>query len=214
MINIILTELLIFIVKPAFPCAITCNIPEKGHVMVKQNPIHLNLNVRGLAPSATLAINEKSAQMQARGLPVYRLGLGQSPFPIPERVVQSLRDHAHEKDYLPVGGLGKLKEAVASFNNRLQGIQTNPDFVMIGPGSKELIFLLQLVYYGDLVIPTPSWVSYSPQARIVGRHVYWVPTSPDNFWRMSPDQLDKLCRTDPDKPTLAPVGEEIYIWIL
>jgi aspartate aminotransferase len=74
---------------------------------------------------------------------------------------------------------------------------------MIGPGSKELIFILQLVYYGDLVIPTPSWVSYSPQARIVGRHVYWVPTSPDNYWRMSPDQLEKICRTDPEKPRIA-----------
>lgn len=171
--------------------------------MPNKNPIHLNLNVRGLAPSATLAINEKSAEMESKGLPVYRLGLGQSPFPVPERVVQALRDHAHEKDYLPVGGLKKLREAVASFNMRTQGIQTNPDLVMIGPGSKELIFILQLVYYGDLVIPTPSWVSYSPQARIVGRHVYWVPTSPDNFWRMSPDQLEKICRTDPEKPRIA-----------
>ncbi len=171
--------------------------------MSKQNPIHLNLNVRGLAPSATLAINEKSAEMQANGKPVFRLGLGQSPFPVPERVVQALRDHAHEKDYLPVGGLKKLREAVASFNLRTQEIPTNPDYVMIGPGSKELIFILQLVYYGDLVIPTPSWVSYSPQARIVGRHVYWLPTSPDNYWRMSPDQLEKICRTDPDKPRIA-----------
>jgi len=95
------------------------------------------------------------------------------------------------------------REAVASFNQRTQGIRTNPDYVMIGPGSKELIFILQLVYYGDLVIPTPSWVSYSPQARIVGRHVYWVPTSPDNYWRMSPDQLENICRTDPDKPRIA-----------
>lgn len=171
--------------------------------MVKQNPIHLNLNVRGLAPSATLAINEKSAELQAQGKPVYRLGLGQSPFPVPDRVVQALRDHAHEKDYLPVGGLKKLREAVASFNLRTQKVQTNPDHVMIGPGSKELIFILQLVYYGDLVIPTPSWVSYSPQARIAGRHVYWVPTSPDNYWRMSPDQLEKICRTDPEKPRIA-----------
>ena len=203
MINIILTELLIFSMQPASICATACKILQYGYVMVKQNPIHLNLNVRGLAPSATLAINEKSAEMQARGLPVYRLGLGQSPFPVPERVVQALRDHAHEKDYLPVGGLRELREAVAAFNLRTQGIQTNPDLVMIGPGSKELIFILQLVYYGDLMIPTPSWVSYSPQARIVGRHVYWVPTSPDNFWRMSPDQLDKICRTDPDKPRIA-----------
>ena len=171
--------------------------------MPKQNTIHLNLNVRGLAPSATLAINEKSAEMQARGLPVYRLGLGQSPFPVPERVVQSLRDHAHEKDYLPVSGLKALRESVAAYNLRTQGIETHPDFVMIGPGSKELIFILQLVYYGDLLIPTPSWVSYSPQARIVGRHVYWVPTSPDNYWRMSPDMLEKICRTDPDKPRIA-----------
>jgi aspartate aminotransferase len=171
--------------------------------MVKSNPVHLNLNVRGLAPSATLAINEKSARLKSEGLPVYRLGLGQSPFPVPDRVVQALRDHAHEKDYLPVSGLKPLREAVAGFNMRTQGIRTNPDLVMIGPGSKELIFLLQLVYYGDLVIPTPSWVSYSPQARIVGRHVYWVPTSPENYWRMSPDQLEKLCRTDPDKPRIA-----------
>lgn len=171
--------------------------------MGTQNHVNLNLNVRGLAPSATLAINEKSAELRAQGKPVYRLGLGQSPFPVPDRVVQSLRDNAHRKDYLPVHGLYGLREAVAGFNEREQGIRTDPGLVMIGPGSKELIFILQLVYYGDLVIPTPSWVSYSPQARIVGRHVYWVPTSPDNYWRMSPDQLEKICRTDPDKPRIA-----------
>jgi aspartate aminotransferase len=170
--------------------------------LAKQNTIHLNLNVRGLSPSATLAINEKSQEMQEQGRSVYRLGLGQSPFPIPGRVVQALRDNAHQKAYLPVKGLNMLREAVASFNMRTQGIKTLPENVMIGPGSKELIFILQLVYYGDLVIPTPSWVSYSPQARIVGRPVYWVPTSSNNFWRLSPDQLDKICRTDPDRPRI------------
>ena len=171
--------------------------------MAKNNPVHLNLNVRGLATSATLAINEKSAELKSKGFPVFRLGLGQSPFPVPDRVVQSLRDHAHEKDYLPVSGLRSLRESVARFNKRTQGIETNPDFVMIGPGSKELIFILQLVYYGDLVIPRPSWVSYSPQARIIGRHVYWVPTSKENYWRMSPEMLESICRTDPDKPRIA-----------
>lgn len=170
--------------------------------MAKQNPINLNLNVRGLSPSATLAINEKSQELQAQGREVYRLGLGESPFPVPERVVQALRDNAQQKSYLPVRGLLPLREAVSSFNRRTEGIDTLPENVMIGPGSKELIFLLQLVYYGDLVIPTPSWVSYSPQARIVGRHVYWVPTFADNFWRLSPDQLDKICRTDPERPRI------------
>jgi aspartate aminotransferase len=40
---------------------------------------------------------------------------------------------------------------------------------LIGPGSKELMFLIRITYYGDLVIPTPSWVSYAPQAEIIGR---------------------------------------------
>jgi aspartate aminotransferase len=170
--------------------------------MAGQNRINLNLNVRGLSPSATLAINEKSQELQQQGRSIYRLGLGQSPFPVPARVVQALRDNAHQKAYLPVKGLHALREAVASFNMRIQGIETLPENVMIGPGSKELIFILQLVYYGDLVIPTPTWVSYSPQARIVGHHVYWVPTYADNFWRLSPDQLDKICRTDPDRPRI------------
>ena len=39
--------------------------------------------------------------------------------------------------------------------------------------------MLQLVYYGDLVIPTPSWVSYAPQAHIIGRHVNWLQTLPE-----------------------------------
>ena len=124
--------------------------------MAKQNAIHLNMNVRGLSTSATLAINEKSRDLQAQGRTVFRLGLGQSPFPVPERVVQALRDNADKKAYLPVRGLFPLREAVGNFNLRTQRIETLPENVMIGPGSKELIFLLQLVYYGDLVIPTPS----------------------------------------------------------
>lgn len=163
-------------------------------------PVNLNLNVRGLAPSATLAINEQCAGLVKEGRKVFRLGLGQSPFPVPHSVVEALRRHAHQKDYLPVKGLPALKEAIAGFNKRTQGINTHPDDVLIGPGSKELIFILQLVYYGDIVIPTPSWVSYSPQARIVGRHVNWVPAGAENDYRLSPEKLDLICRTDPGRP--------------
>lgn len=167
----------------------------------KQAPaIHLNLNVRGLTPSATLAINERCNQLIKQGRTIYKLGLGQSPFPVPERVVESLRQNAHEKDYLPVRGLPALRKAIADFLLRTQGVERSADDVIIGPGSKELIFILQLVYYGDLIIPTPSWVSYSPQARIIGRHVYWAPTTSENNWRLSPEKLDLICRTDPDRP--------------
>lgn len=162
--------------------------------------VNLNLNVRGLSPSATLMINERSNELLKQGKNVYKLGLGQSPFPVPEIVQEALRKNAHQKDYLPVKGLLPLREAIAAFNFRHQGIKCTADNIMIGPGSKELIFILQLVYYGELIIPTPSWVSYSPQARIAGRHVTWVPTSEDNDWRLSPEKLDLICRSDPDRP--------------
>lgn len=169
--------------------------------MGKKKPdVNLNLNVRGLKPSATLAINEKSNELIAQGRTVYKLGLGQSPFPVPKRVVQSLKEHSSEKDYLPVKGLKKLQEAVAHFNKRMHKIDTRPEDVLIGPGSKELIFVLQLVFYGDIIIPTPGWVSYSPQARIIGRHVHFLSASSDNKWRVTPEQLEKLCKSDPYRP--------------
>ena len=164
--------------------------------------INLNLNIRGLQPSATLAINEQCRQMILEGKEVFRFGLGQSPFPVPDSVVESLKNNAHQKDYLPVKGLPQLREAVANHNFRHEKIKINPDNVLIGPGSKELIFILQMVYYGDLIIPTPSWVSYSPQAQIIGRHVHWATTSQNNFWRLSYEELDALCCKDPERPRI------------
>ncbi|HXI02807.1 MAG TPA: pyridoxal phosphate-dependent aminotransferase, partial [Candidatus Saccharimonadales bacterium] len=67
---------------------------------------------------------------------------------------------------------------------------------------KELMFILQLVYYGDLIIPTPTWVSYAPQAQIIGRHVRWLPTEPGNGWQMTARQLDALCSEDPGRPRI------------
>jgi len=164
--------------------------------------VHLNLNVRGLPPSATLAINERSNALLAEGRNVYKLGLGQSPFPVPEPVVESLRAHAHEKDYLPVQGLATLRDAVAAYHDRREGLRRVGDDVLIGPGSKELMFLLQLAYYGDLLVPTPSWVSYAPQAHIIGRHVRWLKTRADNGWLLTPDELDAFCSDDSGRPRL------------
>jgi aspartate aminotransferase len=164
--------------------------------------VDLNLNVRGLGQSATLAINERSAALQRQGRQIFRLGLGQSPFPVPAPVVEELKANAHQKDYLPVCGLWKLREAVAEYFRRTQEIDASPEGVIIGPGSKELMFLTQLVYYGDLVIPTPSWVSYAPQAQIIGRQVHWLPTSRDNDWRLTAAELASFCAVDPGRPRL------------
>jgi aspartate aminotransferase len=75
--------------------------------------INLNLNVRGLSPSATLLINEKSNAMQMEGKKIYKFGLGQSPFPVPDTVVDALKKNAFQKEYLPVKGLPQLQQADA-----------------------------------------------------------------------------------------------------
>jgi aspartate aminotransferase len=162
--------------------------------------VSLRLNIRGMNPSATLAIQERCAALRAARREVFRLGLGQSPFPVPRPVVEELQANAHQKDYLPVRGLPALREAVAEYHHRSQGIARTADDVIIGPGSKELMFILQLVYYGDLVIPSPAWVSYAPQAKIVGRPISWIHTLRENDWRLMPDELEAVCRDDPDRP--------------
>ena len=113
--------------------------------MQNQPDMHLNLNVRGLPISATLAINEKSNELIRQGKTILKLGLGQSPFPVPQVIEEELKANAFQKDYLPVTGLKELREAVAGYHHR-QGIHVEPDHVMIGPGSKELMFKFKLKF--------------------------------------------------------------------
>ena len=164
--------------------------------------VSLNSNVRGLPLSATLAINEHSARLIKQGKQIYKLGLGQSPFPVPQPVIEALKENAHQKAYQPVEGLAELREAVAHYHNRTQGVECDGGDVLIGPGSKELMFLVQLVYFGDLVIPTPSWVSYAPQAHILARQVHWLPTYFEHGWRLTPEEIESLCKKDPDRPRI------------
>ncbi len=161
--------------------------------MNTDKPVSLNLNIRDLTQSATLEINDLCTKLKSEGKTVYRLGLGQSPFPVPTPVVNTLKLHAHQKDYLPVKGLRELRGAVAEFHRKKDGVDVHPDRVLIGPGSKELMFLLQLVYYGELIVPTPCWVSYVPQAKIVGRSVRLIPSRRENKWHITAEELEKLC---------------------
>lgn len=160
--------------------------------------VSLNLNVRGLNHSATLAINDLSNELRSNGKAIYRVGLGQSPFPVPVPVVDALKLHAHEKDYLPARGLYALREAVAEFHRKKDGIDARAQYVIIGPGSKELMFLLQLVYYGELLVPTPCWVSYIPQAKIIGRQISLIHTNAKDHWKMTARRLEEHCRSEED----------------
>jgi len=163
------------------------NVTEKKH-------LYLNPNVVGLKESPTLRINQHCKELAAKGRHIYKLGLGQSPFPVPESVVNALRLYAPHKDYLHVQGLPELRKAVAEFHRKKDGVDILPSNVIIGPGSKELLFLLQMVFEGEVIIPSPSWVSYLPQAKIIGNTIHVLHTKSEEQWRLMPEQLETFCK--------------------
>jgi aspartate aminotransferase len=59
------------------------------------------------------------------------------------------------------------------------------------------MFLLQLVHRGPLALPSPSWVSYAPQADIIGKKVEWIATPDNEGGRLTPKGLDQLCEANP-----------------
>lgn len=149
----------------------------------------------------------RSDALRSSGVQVYKFGLGQSPFPVFEPMVRALREHAAEKDYLNVTGLLQLREAIAAFQNRqfpcLDGTHAaTAEGVLVGPGSKELLFLLQLAYYGELLLPQPSWVSYGPQAQLIGRPLSWLRTQQRGAWKVTPEALATYCSKHPNTPRL------------
>lgn len=179
-----------------------CTVHKHCCPMVLTLAHKLSPSVADLKPSATLLINERSKTLAAAGKKVYRLGFGQSPFPVPGEVVQALRDHASEKDYLPGRGLYALREAVAGFTQKTKGLACSAEDVMIGPGSKELMFSLQMALDADLLLPSPSWVSYEPQAHILQKKTHWLETREEDGWRLQAATLDRACAASPARSKL------------
>ncbi len=162
------------------------------------NNNHLNIRLKHVKPSATLVINEYSLELIKQGVEVFKFGFGQSPFPIPNRIVKALQDNAHQKDYLPVKGLYQLRKEVSSFFNRNYGLPSSSDDVMIGPGSKELIYNFQVAYnIEELLLPSPSWVSYEPQARLNNHKTIWISTTEENGWKIKPIDIIDHCQNSP-----------------
>ena len=144
-----------------------------------------------LKPSSTLVINEKSKELIEKGKKVYKFGFGQSPFPVPEKIVSALKDNAHRKEYLPIQGLGRLRESISKNLKKKTGIFYPKDNIVITPGSKEAMLLLHVAFNGEIILSAPSWVSYEPQA-IIGRNkVHWIQTTRENNWFPTSIQLEK-----------------------
>ena len=151
-------------------------------------------NFEDIKTSSTLAINELSKKLEKEGREIFKFGLGQSPFPIPSNIVKELQNNAHKKEYLNVSGLFELRKKIAQYHSEKNKYSYIADEVIIGPGSKELIFQAQLILEGDLLLPIPSWVSYEPQAHILNKKIHWIETTAKDNWHLSPKSLDNHCK--------------------
>lgn len=125
--------------------------------------------------SPTLASNEMVLQRRAEGKRVLHMGFGEAPFPVAPRLKEALKNAAHRKDYLPTSGLRELRAAVLEYYAQKTGLNPDDFDVIIAPGSKLVLYALQMAIAGDLLMCVPSWVSYGPQAIMVKTNVIKVP---------------------------------------
>ena len=144
-----------------------------------------------LKESSTLVINEKSKELILKGKKVYQFGFGQSPFPVPEKIVEALKKNAHRKEYLPIQGLIDLREKISKYLFKRTGNDYPKENILITPGSKEAMLLIQIAFNGEILIPAPGWVSYEPQAEIGSNKVHWLETSRSNNWFPTGKELEK-----------------------
>ena len=155
--------------------------------------------VKDLEPSSTLKINEISKNLEERGKKIIKFGFGQSPFQIPADIVNALKNNAYQNSYLPMQGLKELREVVAKYTSIKKDYKYESKNVIIGPGSKELMFLLHVLFDGDIILPAPSRVSYAPQA-ILGRNkIELIQTKRENNWFPKGEEIEKIILKDKNK---------------
>ena len=155
--------------------------------------------VKDLKPSSTLLINETSRKLEEQGKKIFKFGFGQSPFKVPEDVVRELKNNAHQNKYLPMQGLSELRNAVAKYTSKKKNYNYKSENVIIGPGSKELMFLLHVIFDGEIILPAPSWVSYAPQA-ILGRNKAQIlQTKRENNWFPTASEIEEIVLKDKNK---------------
>jgi aspartate aminotransferase len=167
--------------------------------------LQIDSHLRRAPHSETLLAAQIARQRQQENKAVYRFGFGQSPFPVPPKVVAALRNAAQCKDYLDVQGLPALRSRVAQFHSQTSCTSWNPGRVVIGAGSKILLYcLMAAIEDADVALVTPGWVSYEPQARLAGHRIFRLETCFEERWRLTPAALDTFCRSRavPSRPLM------------
>ncbi|MER6920185.1 pyridoxal phosphate-dependent aminotransferase [Streptomyces spiralis] len=123
--------------------------------------------------SPNLELNQLVEQRRAAGEPLVHLGFGESRLPPFAPLVERVAAGARQTAYGPVAGDLVVRSAGAGYFTRRR-LPTEPDQVVVAPGSKPLLMALDLVVPGDVLLPRPAWNTYAPQAALAGKRALAV----------------------------------------
>ncbi len=163
--------------------------------------MHVSRRTASLKPSATLAVSAKAEQMAASGVKVIPFAAGEPDFDTPEPIKRAAIDAMNRgmTKYCPVPGDAETRKVLAERMARENGIpNVTADHVVISSGGKHSLYQLFQALIDppapgeqpvEVLLPTPAWVSYRPQAELAGAKVIDLPTTPASDFKITPDQL-------------------------
>ena len=155
----------------------------------------LSERINSLPVSATLAMASKARELKSKGVDVIGLSLGEPDFNTPEFIKQAAINAVEENwnSYSPVDGYADLKEAICKKFKRDNNIQYKPSQIVVSTGAKQSIanVCMVLLNPGDeVLLPAPYWVSYSAIATLAEAKSVIIPSSIENDFKISPEQLE------------------------
>lgn len=156
--------------------------------------IDISERIKALAPSATLAMSQKSQELKAQGIDVINLSVGEPDFPTPMHIkaaaIQAIADNY--SFYTPVPGYMTLRRAISAKLKEENGVDYAPEQIVIGNGAKQELcnVILATINPGDeVIIPTPAWVSYVEMVKLAEGRSVLVPATIESNFKITPAQL-------------------------
>ena len=155
----------------------------------------LSERLNRLAPSATLAMSQKSSEMKAQGIDVINLSVGEPNFNTPDHIKTAAKEAIDENysKYSPVPGYPDLRKAIVDKLHRENQLDYEVAEILVSNGAKQSVCntLMALVDEGDeVIIPAPYWVSYPQMVKLAGGNPTIVKTGFAQDFKISPTQLE------------------------
>ena len=155
----------------------------------------LSNRLQRLAPSATLAMSQKSSEMKPQGIDVINLSVGEPDFNTPDRIKEAAKQAVDENysRYSPVPGYPELRKAIVEKLKRENGLDYTTNEILVSNGAKQSVCntVMALVNPGEeVIIPAPYWVSYPQMALLAGGTPVFVEATFDQNFKMTPEQLE------------------------